>query len=122
MRVIRAKQMTLRPVFSVFLVLHCPLGLADIHHACAFPDVVFPSLHLSVPSSPPPLSLVLARRDKWEIWPYQFSLPLSVIARSLSGPINCLLDLGVDFLIGNVVFVCDGSYLVLEYHFRDLHI
>ena len=34
---------------------------------------------------------------------------------------NCLLDLGMDFLIGNMVFVGDAQYLVVAPHFHDLY-
>ena len=58
-RVVGTPQMILHPVFSIFPVFHCPLGLAELQ-ACPFPDVVFPPLPLSSP-----LSLYLARR----FWP-----------------------------------------------------
>ena len=45
-------QMILKPVFSIFPVLLCPLGLAKLQ-ACPFPDVVFPPLPLSALSSSP---------------------------------------------------------------------
>ena len=51
-RVVGAPRMILQPVFSIFAVLHCPLGLADFQ-ACPFPDVVFPPLPLSALSSFP---------------------------------------------------------------------
>ena len=51
-RVVGAPQMILQPVFSIFLVLHCPLGLAELQ-ACPFPNVVFPPLPLSALSSSP---------------------------------------------------------------------
>ena len=51
-RVVRAPQMILQPVFSIFPVLHCPLGLAKLQ-ACPFLDVVFPPLPLSALSSSP---------------------------------------------------------------------
>ena len=51
-RVVGAPQMILRPVFSIFPVLHCPLGLDELQ-ACPFPDVVFPPLPLSALSSSP---------------------------------------------------------------------
>ena len=38
--------------FSIFPVLHCPLGLAELQ-ASPFPDVVFPPLPLSALSSSP---------------------------------------------------------------------
>ena len=40
------------PVFSIFPVLHCPLGLEELQ-ACPFPDVVFPLLLLPALSSSP---------------------------------------------------------------------
>ena len=49
-RVVGAPQMSLQPVFSIFPVLHCHLGLAELQ-ACPFPDVVFPPLLLSALSS-----------------------------------------------------------------------
>ena len=51
-RVVGAPQMILQPVFSIFPVLHCPLGLAELQ-ACPFPDLVFPPLPLSALSSSP---------------------------------------------------------------------
>ena len=51
-RVVGAPQMILQPVFSIFPVLHCPLGLTELQ-ACPFPDVVFPPLPLSALSSSP---------------------------------------------------------------------
>ena len=45
-RVVGAPQIILQPIFSIFPVLHCPLGLAELQ-ACPFPNVVFPSLPLS---------------------------------------------------------------------------
>ena len=33
---------------------------------------------------------------------------------------NCLLDLGTDFLVGNMVFVSDAQYLAVALHFHDL--
>ena len=41
-----------QPVFSIFPVLHCPLGLAELQ-ACPLPDVVFQPLPLSALSSSP---------------------------------------------------------------------
>ena len=32
---------------------------------------------------------------------------------------NCLLDLGTDFLVGNMVFACNVSYLAVAPHFHD---
>ena len=49
-RVVGAPHMILQPVSSIFPVLHCPLGLAELQ-TCPFPDVVFPPLPLSALSS-----------------------------------------------------------------------
>ena len=51
-RVVGAPQMILQPVFSIFHVLHCPPGHAELQ-ACPFPDVVIPPLSLSALSSSP---------------------------------------------------------------------
>ena len=34
---------------------------------------------------------------------------------------GCLLDLGTDFLVGNMVFVWDVSYLTVAPHFHGLY-
>ena len=34
---------------------------------------------------------------------------------------NCLLDLGMDFLVGNVVFLGDAYYLAVAPHFHGLY-
>ena len=34
---------------------------------------------------------------------------------------NCLLDLGTDFLVGNMVFVLDVLYLAVAPHFHGLY-
>ena len=52
LRVGGAPHMISQPVSSIFPVLHCPLGLAELQ-ACPFPNVVFPPLPLSALSSSP---------------------------------------------------------------------
>ena len=68
--VVGAPQMISQPVFSIFPVLHCPLGPAE-PQACPFPDVVFPPLfffclpcllHLFTV----PCKMILARPDERE--------------------------------------------------------
>ena len=34
---------------------------------------------------------------------------------------DCLLDLGTDFLVGNMVFVLDAQYIAVAYHFHGLY-
>ena len=91
-RVVGAPQMILQPVFSIFTVLHCPLGLAELQ-ACPFPDVVFPPLPLSALSTSPftvPCKMVLARPDERESRSYHFSLRLfTIVRRSSCGPVAC---------------------------------
>ena len=66
-RVVRALQMISQPVFSIFSVLHCPLGPAELQ-ACPFPDVVFPPLPLSALYSSP-FHCTLGR---W-FWPHRMN-------------------------------------------------
>ena len=69
-----------------------------------FPDVIFQPLFLSALPFPPftvPGKRVLAKPDERETCLYHFSLRLFTVVRSSCGP----LDLGTDFLVGNVVFV-----------------
>ena len=91
-KVVEAPQMILQPVFSIFPVLHCPLGLAELK-ACPFPNVVFPPLPLSALSSSPftvPYKMILARPEERETWPYHPSLRLFTIVRRFScGLIAC---------------------------------
>ena len=57
-----------------------------------------------------PCKMVLARPDEQERCPYHFSLRLFTMEVRRSGQevfvwSDCLLDLGTDFLVGNMVFV-----------------
>ena len=108
-RVVGAPQMNSPPVFSIFPVLHCPLGLDELQ--------TVNSLMLSSSSSVClvffPLSLCLAR---W-FWPdlmngtHEHTTVVCVSLPWSRGPcvVRCLLDLGTDFLVGNMVFVWDVS-------------
>ena len=93
-----------------FLVLHCPLGLGELQ-ACPVPNVVFPPLPLSAFSSSPfHCALQDGFGQTW--WTEDMAIPLQFA--SLYGGqgvfvwSNCLLDLGKDFLVGNMVFVLDA--------------
>ena len=94
------------PFFPVFLWL---LGLC-LHElqACPFPDTVFPPLPVSALSSSPfHCALQDGFCQTW--WTGDITIPLQFA--SLYGYqevfvwSDCLLDLGMDFLISNMVFV-----------------
>ena len=93
-RVVGAPQMILQSIFSIFPVLYCPLGLAELQ-VCPFPDIVFLPLPLSALSSFPfhcALQEVVARSDEPEICPYHLSLRLFTMGRRFSyGPIASLI-------------------------------
>ena len=108
-RVVWAPQMISQPFPPFFPVFHCPLGLSELQ-ACPFPNVVFPHLPLSALSSSPfHCALQDGFGKTW--WMGDLTIPLQF--SSLYGDwevfvwSNCLLDLGVDFLFGNMVFVWD---------------
>ena len=92
---------------SVFPVLPCPLGLGELQ-VCPFPDVVFPPLPLSALSSSPfHCALQDGFGQTW--WTGDMTMPLQVASLYHSEEVfvwsDCLLDLGMDFLVGNMVFV-----------------
>ena len=117
-RIIWAQQLISQPVSSFFFllfflsVLHCPLGLAKLQ-AGPLPDVVFPPFLLSsLSSSPFHCALQDGFAQTW--WTGDISIPLQFAyippydgQEVLMWP-NCLLDLGMDFLVGNMIFVWDA--------------
>ena len=111
-----------RNQFSPFFpVLHCPLGPAKLQ-ACPFPDVVFPPLPLSaLCSSTFYFALPDAFGGTW--WMEDMTMPLQFVSLYYHQEIfvwfSCLLDLGVDFLVGNMVIVWDAHYLVVAPNFHD---
>ena len=111
-RVVGAPQMILQPVFSIFPVLHCPLGLGELQ-SCSFSDVVFPPLPLSALSSYPfHCALQDGSGQTW--WTGDMTIPLQFVSIYGGQEVfvwsDCLLDLGTDFLVGNInmVFVWDA--------------
>ena len=106
-RVVGAPEMISQPASSIFPVLSCPLGLGKLK-ACPFPDVVFPSLPLSVLSSSP---FHCALRDGFgqTCWTGDMTIPLQFASLYDRQVVfvwsSCLLDLGTDFLVGSMVFV-----------------
>ena len=90
-----------------FPVLHCTLGQGELQ-ACLFPDVVFPPLPLSALSSSPfHCALQDGFGQTW--WTGNMTIPLQFASLYACQEVfvwsNCLLHLGTDFLVGNMVFV-----------------
>ena len=109
-RVVGAPQMILQPVFSIFPCFPLPSG------TWRTPSLSIPWCCLSTSSSVClvffHLSLCLAR---W-FWPdlmYEKHDHTTAVCVSLRSSglrvVRCLLDLGTDFLVGNMVFVWDVS-------------
>ena len=106
-RVVGAPQMISQPVSSIFLCSRLPLGLGELQ-ACPFLDVVFPPLFMSALSSSPFHCALLDGFGKtW--WMGDKTIPLQFVSlcdvQEIFVWTNCLLDLGTDFLIGNMVSV-----------------
>ena len=100
--------MILQPVFSIFFpVLHCPLGLGELQ-ACPFPDVVFPLLPPSALSSSPFHCALLGGFGQTGRTG-SMTIPLHFASLYDGQEVfvwsDCLLDLGTDFLAGDMVFV-----------------
>ena len=72
-----------------------------------------------------PLSLCLARWFGKTWWTGNMTIPLQFVSlydgQETFVWSDCLLDLGMDFLVGNMVFVWDAQYLAVASHFRGLY-
>ena len=122
-RVVGVPQMILQPVFSIF---PCSPLLSG---TCRTPGLSIPWCCLPTPSFVRlvffPLSLCLARR----FWPdlmngkHDHTLQFASLydRHEIFVVSNWLLDLGTDFLVGNMVFVWDVSYLAVAPHFHGLY-
>ena len=120
-RVVGAPQMISQPVSSIFSLF--PTALWDLANSRPVYSLMFSShLFLCLPCLLPPFTvpfkMVLARPDKRETWPYHCSLRLFTVVFVWS---NSLLDLGTDFLVGNMVCVGDAWYLAVAPHFHGLY-
>ena len=92
--------------FLHFSVLHCPLGLGKLQ-ACPFPDNVFPPLLLcALSSSASQCTLQNGFGHTW--WMGDMSIPFW-FASIYDGQAvsDCLLNICMDFLVGNMFFVWD---------------
>ena len=72
-----------------------------------------------------PLSLCRARWFWQTWWTGNMTIPLQFASLYDRQEVfvwsDCLLDLGTDFLVGNMVFVRDASYLAVAPHFHGLY-
>ena len=105
------------------LVFHCPLGLGELQ-AYPFPNVVFLPLPLSTLSSSPfHCALQDGIGQIW--WSGDMTIPMQSASLYDRQEVfvwsSCLLDLGTDFLVGNMVFVWDVKYLPVAPHFHGLY-
>ena len=108
-RVVGAPQMISQPISSNFPVLYCPLVLGKLQ-ACPFPHVVFPPLTLpALPSSPFHCALQDGFGQTWSTGDMTISLQFAslYVGQEVFVWSDCLLDLGTDLLVGNMVFVWD---------------
>ena len=108
-RVVGAPQIILQPIFSIFPCSPRPSGTCQLQ-ACPFPDVVFPPLPLSALSySPFHCALQDGFGQTW--WTGNMTIPLQFASLYDRQEVfvwsNCLLDLGTDFLVGNMAFEWD---------------
>ena len=108
--VVGAPQVTSQPVSSIFR--RSQLGPGELQ-ACPFPDVVFPHFFPSALSSlPPPLHCVLQNGFGQTWWTGDMSIPLRSAflydGQEVFVFSKCRLDLGTDFLIGNMAFEWDA--------------
>ena len=107
MKVVRVPKMISQPASSIFPC--SPLRLGELQ-ACPFPDVAFPPLPLSALSSSP---FHHALQDGFgKTWwtgdmaiPIQFASPYD--GQEVFVWSDCLPDLGMDFLVGDMVLVWD---------------
>ena len=112
-RVVGARQMISQPVSWNFPCSPLPSGTwwTPELQACPFPDVVFPPFPLSALSSSP---FYCALQDgfgqTW--WTGNMTIPLQFTSLYDGQEVfvwpDCLLDLGTDFLISNMVCVWDA--------------
>ena len=80
-----------------------------------------PVLPCLLPRFPVPCKMVLVRPNERETWPYHCSLRLFTMVLGVFVWSDCLLDLGTDFLVGNMVFAWDAWYLAVLPHLHGLY-
>ena len=87
-------------------------------------DVIFPPLPLSALSSSP-FQCALQDGFGQTCWMGDMTIPLQFASLYNGQEVfvwsDCLLDLGMDFLVDNMVFAWDVLYLVIAPHFHGLY-
>ena len=113
-----------QPVSSIFPCYPLPSGGRGELQASPFPNVVFPPLPQSALSSSP-FHCALQDRFGQTWWTWDMTIPLQFASPHNGQEVfvwsDCLLDLGTDFLVDNIVFVWDAWYLALAPHFHGLY-
>ena len=104
-----APQMILQPVFPIFPCFPLPSGTCQTP-GLSIPWYFFPPVPLpALPSPPFHCALQDSFAQTW--WMGHTTIPLQFASlydcQEVSVWSNCLLDLGTDFLVGNMVFVWD---------------
>ena len=84
-------------------------------------------------SPPLPLSALSSSPFQWALrdgfgktwWTRDMTIPLQFVSLNDRQEVfvwsDCLLNLGMDFLVGNMVFVWDAQYLAVSPRFHSLH-
>ena len=114
-RGVGAPWMNLKPIAFIFSCSPLPSGTWRTP-ACPFLDVVFQLLPLSALSSSSfHCALQNGFGQTW--WTGNMTIPLQFASlhdrQEVFGWSDCLLDLGTDFLVGNMIFVWDAKYLAV---------
>ena len=106
-RVSGAPQMTSQPNFPHLTLSSTALwelvNSKPVHSLLLSSHLIF-CLPCLLPPFIVPCKMTVARPDEWETCPYHCTLLLFIMVTWS----NCLLNLGTDFLVGNVVFVWDA--------------
>ena len=91
---------------QVFSVLHYPLGLDELQ-ACPFPDVLPPLLLSALISSPIHCALQCGFSQTWLMGNMSIPLQFAFLydGRAFFGWSDCLLDLGMHFVVGNCLCI-----------------
>ena len=105
---------------SLFSTALCDLANSWPVHSLMLSSHLFLCLHCLLPHSIAPWKMVLARPDERETCLYHlilFEFASFYDSQQVFVWSDCLLDLGTNFFVGNIVLVRDAQYLVVAPHF-----